>query len=133
MLGACHVMACVLWYVGTYDLPSVAQADNDAAGTDPTSINSALQYQNQRNHTWLGSYSGKSSYSIWASRPLPKAPLLLSPSACCPCLTLSSQAGRYDSIHCTAVCEQCLRDSTPLQHGAAGQMTACLKSCSMWR
>ena len=65
------MMACVLWYVGTYDLPSVAQADHDAAGTDPTSINSALQYQNQRNHTWLGSYSGKSSYSTRASKPLP--------------------------------------------------------------
>lgn len=59
MLGACHVMACVLWYVGTYKLPEVAQADADAAGTDPTSMDNAQNYQNLRNTTWLGGYSGK--------------------------------------------------------------------------
>lgn len=59
MLGACHVMACVLWYVGTYKLPTVAQADADAAGTDPTSMDNAQNYQDQRNTTWLGGYSGK--------------------------------------------------------------------------
>ena len=59
MLGACHVMACVLWYVGTYKLPTVAQADADAAGTDPTSMDKAQNYQNLRNTTWLGGYSGK--------------------------------------------------------------------------
>ena len=58
MLGACHVMACVLWYVGTYNLPPVWLADNYEAGTDATSVNNAANYQALLANHWLGSYTG---------------------------------------------------------------------------
>lgn len=83
MLGACHVMACVLWYVGTYKLPSVGQADADAAGTDPTSMDNAQNYQNQRNTTWLGGYSGKLIRDSQLSRH--HSPLTSSKSDCSLC------------------------------------------------
>lgn len=55
MLGACHVMACVLWYVGTYNLPPIwreAQYQRDADTDMLMAYNATVS-----NH-WLGYYSG---------------------------------------------------------------------------
>lgn len=56
MLGACHIMACVLWYVGTYNLPPIWREANYSANMDAERIqayNATVQ-----NH-WLGYYSGE--------------------------------------------------------------------------
>ncbi|KAL3159544.1 hypothetical protein ABBQ38_009960 [Trebouxia sp. C0009 RCD-2024] len=60
MLGACHVMACILWYVGTYNLPltnitcTPADLDLDAVNTNPTCQN----YTDKLSKHWLSGYSG---------------------------------------------------------------------------
>lgn len=56
MLGACHIMACILWYVGTYNLPPTwtEQAYMDRSDDASTAHYNALL----QNH-WLGSYAGE--------------------------------------------------------------------------
>ena len=56
MLGACHIMACMLWYVGTYNLPPTwtEQAYMDRSDSASTAHYTALL----QNH-WLGSYAGQ--------------------------------------------------------------------------
>lgn len=60
MLGACHVMACILWYVGTYNLPltnitcTPADLDLDAVNTNPT----CQDYTDRLSKHWLSGYSG---------------------------------------------------------------------------
>lgn len=60
MLGACHVMACVLWYVGTYNLPltngmcSPPDTDSDTVNPDPT----CQDYDDRLSRHWLSGYSG---------------------------------------------------------------------------
>ena len=60
MLGACHVMACVLWYVGTYNLPltngicNASDTDSEAVNPDPT----CQDYDDRLSRHWLSGYSG---------------------------------------------------------------------------
>ena len=60
MLGACHVMACVLWYVGTYNLPlstgvcSASDVDSDGTSSDPI----CQDYKAKVASHWLSGYTG---------------------------------------------------------------------------
>ena len=60
MLGACHVMACLLWYVGTYNLPltngmcTPSDMDSNAVDLDPT----CQDYDDRLSRHWLSGYSG---------------------------------------------------------------------------
>lgn len=60
MLGACHVMACVLWYVGTYNLPLTngmcTPSDMDSDAVNPDSI--CQEYGDKLSRHWLSGYSG---------------------------------------------------------------------------
>ena len=62
MLGACHIMACVLWYVGTYNLPlmngvcSSEDMDPDSISNNPT----CQDYKSKLPNHWLSGYQGTS-------------------------------------------------------------------------
>lgn len=60
MLGACHVMACVLWYVGTYNLPLTngmcMPSDTDSDVVNPDVI--CQEYDDKLSRHWLSGYSG---------------------------------------------------------------------------
>ena len=64
MLGACHVMACVLWYVGTYNLPLVNgvctpdDVDPDSVSPIPT----CEDYKTKLGSHWLSGYTGACFY-----------------------------------------------------------------------
>ena len=64
MLGACHIMACVLWYVGTYNLPPVWRESLDQSDSNPQSASDTADYQALLANHWLGSYAGDNMYML---------------------------------------------------------------------
>ena len=63
MLGACHVMACVLWYVGTYNLPLTNGMCTpvDMSGVSVSPNATCQEYNDRLSRHWLSGYSGDDS------------------------------------------------------------------------
>lgn len=84
MLGTCHILACLWWYVGSSQLPNIWIVQYDYAtngslinitmpgrGSTPATLFNHTLYEETLAKHWIGAYSGERS-------ALPSTPILFS-------------------------------------------------------